>query len=318
VGGAAPAARPDVRRAAALRPRPDDLEKTAGPAVAFGALGRIDAALVSHHHHEDNLDHTGRDLALTLPLVVTTPAGADDLASRGGSARVMGLADFESIALDDALVVGPAVASHAPAGARLHALPAQHGPEEWAERLGPVCSFLLTTPGHPTVYVSGDNSEVAVVEAIAARFGAVDAALLFAGAARVDAIDAPLTLTAERARAAALVLGARRVVGLHVDQWTHFSEGRDALEREFAGLESPAGGPLIAPTPPPSHRGSYYLRHLTRLLQCAVSETVRGASRCATAHQILMRSSSVSVAVRVTPWSSTYSYVVVLITPVRS
>lgn len=230
-------------------PDPDDLEKTAGPAVAFEALGRIDAALVSHHHHEDNLDHAGRELSLTLPLVVTTPAGADDLAARGGSARVIGLADDESIALDDALVVGEQVADHAAPGARLHALPAQHGPNEWAARLGPVCGFLLTAPGHPTVYVSGDNSEVAVVEAIAARYGAVDAALVFAGAARVDDIDAPLTLTAERARAAALELGARRVVGLHVDQWTHFSEGRDALERAFAGLESPAGGPLLVPTP---------------------------------------------------------------------
>lgn len=189
-------------------PGENDLTKTAGPAVAAAELGRIDAALVSHHHHEDNLDEAGRELSLTLPLVVTTPAGA-------------------------ALV----------------AVPAQHGPAEVAERLGPVCGFLLTAPGHPTVYVSGDNSEVSVVEAIVARYGHVDAAMLFAGAARVPAIDAPLTLTAADARAAALVLGARRVVGLHVDQWTHFSEGRDALEREFAGLESPAGGPLLAATP---------------------------------------------------------------------
>lgn len=230
-------------------PDPDDLEKTAGPAVAFDALGRINAALVSHHHHEDNLDHSGRELALTLPLVITTPAGADDLASRGGSARVIGLADDESIALNDAVIVGDEVAAQAAPGARVLALPAQHGPDEWAERLGPVCGFLLTAPCHPTVYVSGDNSEVSVVEAIVARYGPVDAAVLFAGAARVDDIDAPLTLTAERARAAALALGARRVVGLHVDQWTHFSEGRDALEREFAGLESPAGGPLLVHTP---------------------------------------------------------------------
>ncbi|UTT61660.1 MBL fold metallo-hydrolase [Microcella humidisoli] len=230
-------------------PDDDDLEKTDGPAVAVDELGRIDAALVSHHHHEDNLDHQGRNLALTLPLVVTTPAGAEDLGTRGGTARVIGLADDEGIALDDALMVGTVVASLAPAGARLHALPAQHGPAEWAERLGPVCGFLLTAPGHPTVYVSGDNSEVSVVETIVARYGTVDAAVLFAGAARVPAIDAALTLTAADARAAALVLSARRVVGLHVDQWTHFSEGRDALEREFAGLESPAGGALLAATP---------------------------------------------------------------------
>lgn len=230
-------------------PGENDLTKTEGPAVAAAELGRIDAALVSHHHHEDNLDEAGRELSLTLPLVVTTPAGADDLAARRGSARVVGLADYATLALDDPAAVGAEVAGRAPAGAALAAVPAQHGPAEVADRLGPVCGFLLTAPGHPTVYVSGDNSEVGIVEAIVDRYGQVDAAVLFAGAARVPAIDAPLTLTAADARAAALVLGARRVVGLHVDQWTHFSEGRDALEREFSGLESPAGGPLLAATP---------------------------------------------------------------------
>lgn len=230
-------------------PDPDDLEKTSGPAVTFDDLGRIDAALVSHHHHEDNLDLVGRDLALTLPLVLTTPAGADDLGARGGTGRIIGVADHEIVALDDPAVVGAHVAKLAPPGALACALPAQHGPAEWAERLGPVCGFLLTAPGHPTVYVSGDNSSVEVVETIVSRYGAVDAAVLFAGAARVPAIDATLTLTAADARAAALALGARRVVGLHVDQWRHFSEGREALEREFAGLESPAGGPLLAHTP---------------------------------------------------------------------
>lgn len=230
-------------------PGENDLTKTAGPAVSWDDLGRIDVALVSHHHHEDNLDGTGRNLALALPLVVTTPAGATDLGTRGGTARVVGLTDHETIALDDPAVVSALVADRAPAGAVLHALPAQHGPAEFAERLGPVCGFLLTAPGHPSVYISGDNSEVSVVQDIAARYGHVDAAVLFAGAARIPAIDAPLTLTAADARAAAQLLGARRVIGLHVDQWTHFSEDRGALEREFAGLESPAGGPLLADTP---------------------------------------------------------------------
>lgn len=227
----------------------DGLEKTAGPAIAAADLPPLDIALVSHHHHEDNLDFAGRELSLSLPLILTTPAGADDLAARGGTARVVGLADHAEVALDDAAQVGAELAGRAPAGARIRALPAQHGPAEWSERLGPVCGFLLTAPGLPSVYVSGDNSEVSVVRAIAEAYGPVDAAVLFAGAARVPSIDAPLTLTAADAREAALILGARRVVGVHVDQWTHFSEGRDALEREFAGLTSSAGGPLLAPTP---------------------------------------------------------------------
>lgn len=232
---------------------PNDLTKTEGPAVAAAELGRVDVVLASHHHHEDNLDEAGRAFSLGLPLVVTTSAGARELAALcdagHGTATVIGLDEGESIALDHADLVGSAVADHASAGARVIAVAAQHGPVEVADQLGPVIGFLLTAPGAPTVYVSGDNSSVDVVRAIAARHGAVDAAVLFAGAARVPAIDAALTLTAADARAAALALAARRVVGLHVDQWAHFSEGRDALEREFAELESPAGGALLAATP---------------------------------------------------------------------
>jgi len=155
---------------------------------------------VSHHHHEDNLDGAGRSFALGLPLVVTTSLGARELAARcvagEGTATVIGLEVDESLALDSAPLVGNAVAGHAPRGARVTAVAAQHGPEEFAERLGPVIGFLLTAPGEPTVYVSGDNASVDVVRAIAARHGATDAAVLFAGAARIPAIDAPLTLTA--------------------------------------------------------------------------------------------------------------------------
>ena len=227
----------------------DPLVKTAGPAIAAADLGRIDLALVSHHHHPDNLDDSGRAVALTLPLVVTTPAGAAEFAGDAAIARVIGASDGEIVELDDTELVGSEVAERAPAGARLHVLPAQHGPLEVADRLGPVCGFLLEAPEHPTVYISGDNSSLAVVSTIAERHAHVDAALLFAGAARVDSIDATLTLTSADARAAALTLGARRVVVLHVDQWEHFREDRATVQRAFAGLESPAGEELLAATP---------------------------------------------------------------------
>ena len=36
------------------------LRKTAGPALGPESLGRIDAVLLSHDHHHDNLDRGGR------------------------------------------------------------------------------------------------------------------------------------------------------------------------------------------------------------------------------------------------------------------
>jgi L-ascorbate metabolism protein UlaG (beta-lactamase superfamily) len=38
------------------------LRKTQGPALAPEALGRVDAVLLSHDHHFDNLDASGRAL----------------------------------------------------------------------------------------------------------------------------------------------------------------------------------------------------------------------------------------------------------------
>jgi L-ascorbate metabolism protein UlaG (beta-lactamase superfamily) len=50
----------------------------------------------------------------------------------------------------------------------------------------------------------------------------------------------PLTLTSERAAAAAAVLGSPLVVPAHYDSWAHFSEGPDRIVQAFddAGLSA--------------------------------------------------------------------------------
>ncbi len=49
------------------------LTKTEGPAVGADALGPVDAVLISHDQHPDNLDDDGRRFALASPLVLTHP-----------------------------------------------------------------------------------------------------------------------------------------------------------------------------------------------------------------------------------------------------
>jgi L-ascorbate metabolism protein UlaG (beta-lactamase superfamily) len=58
--------------------------KLTGPAVAAAALGPIDAVLLSHDHHGDNLDSAGRALLPAAGAVLTTVSGARRL---GGNAR---------------------------------------------------------------------------------------------------------------------------------------------------------------------------------------------------------------------------------------
>jgi L-ascorbate metabolism protein UlaG (beta-lactamase superfamily) len=128
------------------------------------------------------------------------------------------------------------------------AVPAVHGPEDGArDRDGKinceVTGFVLSGHGLPTVYISGDNASMKTVGQISRRVvDGIDAAVLFAGAARVPAKfgGRPSSLNSVMAAAAAAVLGSEIVVPAHYDGWSHFSEGRADIERAFyeAGLSS--------------------------------------------------------------------------------
>jgi L-ascorbate metabolism protein UlaG (beta-lactamase superfamily) len=198
------------------------LRKIAGPAVAADALGAIDAVLLSHDHHFDNLDRGGRSFLPHVGRVLTTRAGAERL---GGNA--IGLEPWASA---DVL---------SPTGSRLHvtATPARHGPPT-GDR-GPVIGFLLTSAGvtadsrPPAVYVSGDTVWYDDLRLIAAR-AVVRVALLFLGAARVHEVGpAHLTMTAGEAVIAARTFEGATIVPLHYAGWAHFSEGRAQIQRAF-------------------------------------------------------------------------------------
>jgi L-ascorbate metabolism protein UlaG (beta-lactamase superfamily) len=201
------------------------LVKTRGPALAPGAIGRIDVVLASHHEHRDNLDASGAAFSMTAPLVLSTPEAAADL-----GAPVVGLAPWQQRGVGQVTVTG---------------MPALHGPPGSEQWVGPVVGYLLESEHEPSVYVSGDNASLDLVREIAARHAPVGIAVLFAGAARVPAIDAPLTLTSADAVEAARILGVRQVVGVHTEDWEHFSETRADLEAAFAGtgllVDTPRG-----------------------------------------------------------------------------
>src|SRR5258706_78879 len=52
------------------------LEKLSSPALKPEAIGKVDAVLLSHDHHADNLDHSGKDFLAKADRVLTTVAGA--------------------------------------------------------------------------------------------------------------------------------------------------------------------------------------------------------------------------------------------------
>ena len=203
------------------------LVKTAGPGIAREQVGPIDVVLLSHHSHKDNLDYEGLELIATGIPTLSTRDAASDLF--GGS--VIGLDSWETYEFD---------------GVTVTSVPALHGPPGSERHVGEVTGFVLEAEGEPTVYVSGDNASLPLVEQIAGRFPQVEIAVLFAGAGRVPRIDGNLTLTSSDAVKAAELLGARAVVGVHTEDWEHFSESRADLEAAFAAA---GAGDLLVSTP---------------------------------------------------------------------
>jgi L-ascorbate metabolism protein UlaG (beta-lactamase superfamily) len=208
------------------------LRKTSGPALGPESLGRLDAVLLSHDHHFDNLDRAGRVLLKNATTVLTTRAGAERLGD-----HAVGLAPWHSVDLPtrDGRVL------------RVIGTPARHGPVG-GDR-GPVSGFVLTLTDSPksAIYISGDTVWYEGVAAVSQRFS-VQIAILFMGAARVPAVGpAHLTFTAEEAVAAARAFADAAIIPLHYEGWEHFSESRKQIEDGFtaAGL----GGRLRWPAP---------------------------------------------------------------------
>jgi L-ascorbate metabolism protein UlaG (beta-lactamase superfamily) len=202
------------------------LTKTQGSALEPGELGPVDAVLLSHDQHPDNLDRAGREYLKTVPLALSTAAARERLGD-----PVRSLPVWEQTELR----------GEGGAAIRATVVPARHGPEGSEQLVGEVTGFVLSGADLPTVYVSGDNASLDLVRAIAERLGPFDVALLFAGAARTALVEgAFLTLTSELAAEAVAILGSPETVPLHFEGWAHYTEDRDTLRPAFerAGLSN--------------------------------------------------------------------------------
>ena len=186
--------------------------KLSGPAVPAAELGRLDAILLTHDHHGDNLDAAGRALLPSAGVVITTASGARRL---GGDVR--GLDPWESTRLDEIEIT---------------ATPCRHGPALLRPVYGDVVGFALRCEGR-TLWISGDTVLYDGVRTVAERLQ-VDVALVHLGAVRFG-VTGPLryTLTAGEAIELCRLIRPRVVIPVHYEGWSHFSEGRAAIEREL-------------------------------------------------------------------------------------
>ncbi|NYJ03488.1 L-ascorbate metabolism protein UlaG (beta-lactamase superfamily) [Nocardioides thalensis] len=194
-------------------------DKVTGPAVAADALGAVDAVLLTHDQHGDNLDAAGRALLPSVPVVVTTTAAARRL----GHADPRGLAPGATAVLE----------GDGRERVEITATPARHGPPLSRPIVGEVAGFLVRCAGE-IAWVTGDTVLYGGLRRALAGVD-IDVMLLHAGGVRFP-ITGPLRYTMTGARAVELlsVVRPRVAVPVHYEGWSHFRDGRAGLEAALA------------------------------------------------------------------------------------
>lgn len=191
--------------------------KLTGPAVPSADLAPIDAILLSHDHHADNLDAAGRALLPSAGTVVTTAAGARRL---GAGAR--GLEPWQATRLE------------APGRPTIEitATPCRHGPPFSRPLVGGVIGFALRWEGH-VMWISGDTVLFDGVREVAERLDVATALLHLGGVRFPISGPARYTMSARDAVALCRLIRPRTAIPIHYEGWSHFREGRRAVEREL-------------------------------------------------------------------------------------
>jgi L-ascorbate metabolism protein UlaG (beta-lactamase superfamily) len=195
--------------------------KLAGPAIAAADLPPIDAVLLTHDHHGDNLDPAGRALLPAAGVVITTASGAKRL---GGTTR--GLEPWQATRLE---------APERPT-IEITATPCRHGPPLSHPLIGDVVGFALRWDAqeHGVLWISGDTVLYDGVREVATRLP-IDTAILHLGGVQFP-ITGPVryTMTARDAVELCHLIRPRTVIPIHYEGWKHFRQGREAIDSEFA------------------------------------------------------------------------------------
>src|SRR6266702_7647331 len=113
------------------------LEKLAGPALGSNEIGEIDAVLLSHDQHSDNLDHSGKDFLSRAKRVLTTEAGAKRLGN-----HAEGLAPWAKTELTKNGKSLDVIAT-----------PARHGPDGIERLSGDVIGVVLSPKDSGPIYI---------------------------------------------------------------------------------------------------------------------------------------------------------------------
>jgi len=197
-------------------------------------LGSIDAVLLSHDHHADNLDESGRKILPSVGVVLVTVSGSKRLkAPPSKLTNVIGLKEWDSHEL---------VSKDGTTKIKITAAPGRHGPPLSSIIVGDVIGFILEWEGQSNgiLYISGDTVQFDGVMEVGRRFK-VGTSIMHLGGVQFR-ITGPIryTFSGEEAAVVAKAFGTKKILPIHYEGWTHFREDKKKSEDAFkkAGIDN--------------------------------------------------------------------------------
>ena len=187
--------------------------KTAGPASTD--IGKIDAILLSHDQHGDNLDNAGREFLKSVPITFTTKIGAERL-----KGNAVGLSPWETVILDDKITIT--------------STPARHGPAGSEKFEGDVTGFIVSTK-EKQIYITGDTVFYEGIVEVAEKFKP-EYVFIFAGAAKPRG-PFNVTMDTNDALDTAFAFPTATIIPVHFEGWSHYTETGEMLRQSFSALE---------------------------------------------------------------------------------
>ena len=183
----------------------------------------IDLALVSHDHHGDNLDETGKKLLENVPVILSTKSAAKRLKKL----NVIGLEPWQTHRINTQLVKG----------LRITGVPALHtNIKRLLYAVGHVIGFVVEWDGQENggLYISGDTVLFEGILEISKKFK-INTAILHLGAGAFPYLKPKLrvTMNAEEAIQAAEILSCKQVIPIHYEGWWHFKEPVEKMKKEL-------------------------------------------------------------------------------------
>ncbi|KAK4660722.1 hypothetical protein QC762_0021890 [Podospora pseudocomata] len=187
------------------------------PALKLDQLPHIDAVLLSHENHADNLDPLGRQL-LDGRRVFTTVDGANNLAPRPD---VIGFKDWEE---RQVRIAGKLFT--------ITATPCTHWPgHECVGFIVHTEDFGVAADGKPNaIYFTGDTVYVPDLARMAEKYHIV-IALMNLGKATFDGLQ--ITMDGKQGAQLFKDIKADLLVPMHHESWDHFTQNEPELAREL-------------------------------------------------------------------------------------